>query len=420
MGNGLVIIDSLETPDIHRVVWNHLHNSPGWELTFFHGTKNGDYVKSKLSDFQVTYMELPFDSFPTPIYNEILTSPGFWQAVPYDKVLMFHPDSEILRGGIDKFMEFDYVGAPWTFQEHGGNGGFSLRSTEVMRDIVARYKWTPEDGNEDCWFCNIMHRDNIGKLAPRPICEEFACESIYKLGTFGYHAIDKYLSKTECEAIRIQYADEKVFLLTYPRSGTNWVRYIIEQIYPKNPYDTNFIHFHEITEDVLQDYHKYKMVFCLRNYREAILRNARIWKPVPEYDTSELTIDVLLEINEDKKQSDPGATICNYMQNLKIFDQWPGYKHLVRYEELITKPNGAITDLAWALHQFPGEFLLHYERHREVSIGSYNNSQGSYTMGESVRFHQDLMPEKDRLQLDIILEAINPYLYEKYLKQYAS
>ena len=418
MENGLIIIDSLETPDIHRVVWNHAHNSPGWGITFFHGTKNGDYVKSQLSGFEVTYMELPFDSFPTPIYNEILASPEFWQAVPYDKVLVFHPDSEILRGGIDKFMEFDYVGAPWTFQEHGGNGGFSLRSTEVMRDIATRYKWTPEDGNEDCWFCNIMHRDNIGKLAPRTICEEFSCEAIHKLGTFGYHAIDKYLSEDQCKAIRNQYADEKVFLLSYPRSGTNWVRYIIEQIYPENPHGENYIHFHEMTEDVLQDYHKYKMVFCLRNYREAVLRDARTWRP--EHDSGELTIKTLLEINEDKKNSDPGGTIGNYMQNLKIYDQWPGDKHLVRYEELITLPGHTISALAWALHQFPDEFLLHYEAHKKISVDNYEKSQGSYTKGEAVRFHQDLMPEKDLLQLDIIFEAINPYLYEKYLKQYAS
>jgi len=121
---------------------------------------------------------------------------------------MFHPDSGILKDGIKDFMKWDYVGSPWSFQQHGGNGGLSLRTPKVMLDIASLhvYRNNGVDGNEDVWFSNIMHGStNFGKLAPRGVCSKFAVESIFQLGTFGYHGIEKWLKPEEVNQIMTQY-----------------------------------------------------------------------------------------------------------------------------------------------------------------------------------------------------------------------
>lgn len=140
-------------------------------------------------------------------YNRILTSKEFWKEVPFEKVLIFQMDSTLLRPGIEEFLKYDYVGAPWKFQNHGGNGGLSLRTKDVMLDIIDSnpYKGEAPHGYEDVYFSNMLLTGKYGKLAPREVCKQFSCESIFELGTLGYHAIDKYLSYHECEMIKTQY-----------------------------------------------------------------------------------------------------------------------------------------------------------------------------------------------------------------------
>lgn len=137
-------------------------------------------------------------------YNQLLTSPKFWESIKYERVLIFQHDSELLRKGIDSFLEYDYIGAPWKFQEKGGNGGLSLRNPEVMFEVTKAFPYNPGLGYEDVYFSNHIEKVG-GKLAPREACSEFSCETIFKLGTLGAHAIDKYFTKEECEQIRNQY-----------------------------------------------------------------------------------------------------------------------------------------------------------------------------------------------------------------------
>lgn len=139
-------------------------------------------------------------------YNALMTSKQLWEMIPFDKVLIFQQDAKLLKYGIEEFTEWDYVGAPWKFQQHGGNGGLSLRSKEMMLKIItsAPYQGPSIDGYEDVYFSNNMEKFG-GKLAPREVCEQFSVEGIFKLGTLGYHAIDKYLNHEQVKQIKNQY-----------------------------------------------------------------------------------------------------------------------------------------------------------------------------------------------------------------------
>lgn len=138
-------------------------------------------------------------------YNNLLTSVEFWNRFEEENILIIQHDSALLKKGIEEFYEWDYVGAPWKFQQHGGNGGLSFRKKSAMIECVNRVPYinTPNN-NEDIYFSNALTILNK-KLAPREICEKFSCETIFKMETMGYHAIDRYLSEYECNLIKNQY-----------------------------------------------------------------------------------------------------------------------------------------------------------------------------------------------------------------------
>lgn len=180
---GVVIVDNRHNiGELQVHIYNHLKKLPkGWNFQIF----RPDSIRS-LDD-----------------YNKLLTSEEFWNSIKFDKVLITQMDAEILRHGIEQFLQYDYIGAPWKFQGHGGNGGFSLRTKKVMLDIIKAfpYEGAGSHGYEDVYFSN--HIDKVGgKLAPRSECEKFSVETILAFDTFGAHAIDKYLTPDQCREIR--------------------------------------------------------------------------------------------------------------------------------------------------------------------------------------------------------------------------
>lgn len=136
-------------------------------------------------------------------YNKLLTSVEFWNRFEEENILIIQHDSALLKKGIEEFYEWDYIGAPWKFQQHGGNGGLSFRKKSAMIECINTLPYY-DNINEDVYFSNALII--LGKkLAPREVCEKFSCETIFKLGTLGYHAIEKYLPEHECNLIKNQY-----------------------------------------------------------------------------------------------------------------------------------------------------------------------------------------------------------------------
>ena len=53
----------------------------------------------------------------------------------------------------ESFMKYDYVGAPWPWFSASGNGGFNLRSVDVMMKACLA---GCENGNEDVGFSKFV------------------------------------------------------------------------------------------------------------------------------------------------------------------------------------------------------------------------------------------------------------------------
>lgn len=93
----------------------------------------------------------------------------------------------------DEFLEYDYIGAPWWFNDgfNVGNGGFSLRSRRLMEkvahdDVISVYH------PEDFAICRTYgsHLKECGyTFAPTSVAEKFSTEFKWN-GQFGFHKTD--------------------------------------------------------------------------------------------------------------------------------------------------------------------------------------------------------------------------------------
>lgn len=142
-------------------------------------------------------------------YNRLLLQPRFWKAFEGDKILIVQEDSLIFREGIDAFLQYDYIGAPWYYAPmpekptaRVGNGGFSLRTKQVMLDTLDKYESfvnlqlssSEEDIPEDVFFSTHC----TGHVAPKDVAASFSVEYVQHAAPFGGHQFwmaDAYAKK---------------------------------------------------------------------------------------------------------------------------------------------------------------------------------------------------------------------------------
>lgn len=194
-----VIIEDREISHLKWVIENVKYHT-GWDVILYHGNndvENIDCIKIKLN------IDIDLNG-----YNELLKNIDFWKSFNQEHILVFQSDSFMLRSGIEDYLMYDYVGAPWNwsidpnFRDHrykdlsifknGGNGGFSLRRKSAMIDILEKYYNDPseEDSylNEDMFFSKYIR--NFPTLSKRM---NFCVETIFFEDPIAIHGINKYL-----------------------------------------------------------------------------------------------------------------------------------------------------------------------------------------------------------------------------------
>jgi ADP-heptose:LPS heptosyltransferase len=109
-------------------------------------------------------------------------------------VLVIQHDGYVIDGDAwtDLFYGFDYIGAPWEYDERNvGNGGFSLRSKK-LQSILANDDMISIVHPEDQSIC-ILYRPYLEetyeiKFAPLELAERFSFETLEPIcSTFGFH-----------------------------------------------------------------------------------------------------------------------------------------------------------------------------------------------------------------------------------------
>jgi hypothetical protein len=113
-------------------------------------------------------------------------------------VLLVQWDGYIVNPSMwtEDFFDYDYIGARWPFFQDGmtvGNGGFSLRSTRLMRILASDERFGPRAGlAEDTLICRhfrpTLEAEYGLRFAPDHLADRFSVEltDITEL-TFGFH-----------------------------------------------------------------------------------------------------------------------------------------------------------------------------------------------------------------------------------------
>lgn len=165
--NVAVIVESAVHPALELVVRNVMfYLESGWSLIIYHSEENEFFVKNALKDLPNIEYRLPFSPiYSVSEYNLFMKMHDFYESLNAKKVLIFQTDSVMLKKGMERFMQYDYVGAPWHWHRTCGNGGFSLRSVDVMKKAcINACNARNANINEDLIFSKYV--SDHYKLAP--------------------------------------------------------------------------------------------------------------------------------------------------------------------------------------------------------------------------------------------------------------
>jgi hypothetical protein len=133
-------------------------------------------------------------------YNEFILK-GLINYIDTEYCIIYQSDGFIIDSNNwrEEFLEYDYIGAPWNDAEwnHGnrvGNGGFSLRSKKLLKQIslIENLDYTVA---EDLQIC-VNHKDNLElngiKFCPPQLASFFSVEHQTEFNSnteksFGFH-----------------------------------------------------------------------------------------------------------------------------------------------------------------------------------------------------------------------------------------
>ncbi len=217
----------------------------------------------------------------------------------------------------------------------------------------------------------------------------------------------------------------KGIIISYQRSGLNWVRYCIEHftglrtpgrtklieggkiavyrthnINKRKGHDTCACSFYDKAGNPLHS----KVVLLLRDYRESFIRVGRGRKEG-------------MPTVEDIKQGEM-FNFRNYFDNLRAYDQFNGEKLLIHYHDLVQDFSQVIKILDFFNLNYDLEgFDLEY--HRQKSIQIYDTQHKSYTKKSVMDFsyHQNSVDSAVLDALDVFVDQNYPDLRTKYLAQ---
>jgi len=176
---------------VQNTITNLQHLNIG--LQVYHGTNNENFVKECLKQYEnIEYININVGNIDIEGYNKIMLSKTFHENIPTDLFLVFQTDSITFRALDKKFLQFDYIGAPWkksnhlTYKAEVGNGGLSLRSKTAMLSILNQNIERPKFMPEDLYLAQILKKQNYN-IPSYSIASEFSIEEVYNPHAFGCH-----------------------------------------------------------------------------------------------------------------------------------------------------------------------------------------------------------------------------------------
>jgi Protein of unknown function (DUF5672) len=207
-----IIVEPREHPALEFVLTNVMANlDPVWTIIVFHGNKNEEFVRSIIErNFhaeatRIKMINLHVDNLTIAEYNKLFYTKSFYDHIPSETFLVFQTDSALcskFKHNINEFLKYDYVGAPWKWSQHIGNGGLSLRKKSKMLEVLEKCPMDDTAKPEDVFFSSGC--DAVTLLKPDSnTARNFSVETIpNETGTFGIHKPWVYLESGDYNMLR--------------------------------------------------------------------------------------------------------------------------------------------------------------------------------------------------------------------------
>lgn len=154
-------------------------------------------------------------------------------------------DPDVWRG---EFLEYDYIGAPWWYKDglNVGNGGFSLRSTRLLRYVRKhRDRFPCTTDLDDDLYCR-KYRPTLQEAgflwAPERLAQDFAFECVRPdplARHFGFHATMNFDYGCRGDESRLLERAQLMSRSDYISKGNMWRNFakkcpqIVEQLQTK-------------------------------------------------------------------------------------------------------------------------------------------------------------------------------------------
>ncbi len=173
-------------PRKHKALYFVLHNMLDclpceWNIVFFHGNLNVEYSLPIVNELNGLYhdrikmVSLGIDNLNLFQYSELLATKSLvYDYINTEYFIVFQTDSMMFKKNMYLLHHFitsnyDYVGSPWLRSgykitencDYIGNGGFSLRKTSKMLEIIDKIPWNQQ--YEDLYFATKYNDIEVKK-----------------------------------------------------------------------------------------------------------------------------------------------------------------------------------------------------------------------------------------------------------------
>lgn len=196
---GLIIIIERR---IHENLQFILHNAataaPDWRIIMICSDINKNYCEL-IGENKATVIPIykgnPGRDAARNEYNKILKDPEFYRMLPSENLLFLQTDSYLRKQIPDFFTNYDYIGAPFTWDRDNMGGGLTFRKRSAMINICTNFH---EDiDSEDLFISKGIAKLNYKKPSYSEAIPYFSESTIFEepIGvhqwwTFFYPGID--------------------------------------------------------------------------------------------------------------------------------------------------------------------------------------------------------------------------------------
>ncbi len=183
-----VIVEMRDDPFLETVMEIFIRQlaGRGWRFCLMHGRANVELAHKLYKTWPgISMIQLGVENLTVQMYNDLLLSDKFWDILPGAPrtILRFELDTVLINGEIERFCEYDYVGAPWHPrlkwagpEGRVGNGGLTIRNVEAMkRTLLLHKKPGARYNSEDGFFCIIC--GHTLRFPSVELARQFAVES---------------------------------------------------------------------------------------------------------------------------------------------------------------------------------------------------------------------------------------------------